>query len=77
MSRFPVVSTQILIHAAASGNADKVKELIEKHFMDVNTSDYDERTALHLAVAEGDPIAHPLVAQAMSDICLLTWCFRT
>ena len=43
----------MLCHAAAGGDAKKVRELLHKNKVDVNAADYDKRTALHLAASEG------------------------
>ena len=49
ISKDPVVLTQRFITAAATGNLSAIKEMNVK----MNVSDYDGRTALHLAAAEG------------------------
>ena len=46
-------SAEVLCHAAASGDAKKVRVLLHKNKVDVNAADYDKRTALHLAASEG------------------------
>lgn len=43
----------MIIHAASIGRVDQVRDLLDEGHVDVNVSDYDGRTALHLAVAEG------------------------
>jgi glutaminase len=48
-----VPKTQMLIHAASTGDGRLVEELVTRHGVDVNVGDYDGRTALHLAFAEG------------------------
>ena len=45
------VIIQALISASANGDVDKIRKLAEK--VDVNKGDYDGRTPLHLACAEG------------------------
>lgn len=42
-----------LINAASKGDICQVERLIAEHGLDVDTCDYDGRTALHLALAEG------------------------
>jgi ankyrin repeat protein len=42
-----------LIYAAAEGKFDDVKRLVEKEKVSASSADYDRRSALHLAVAEG------------------------
>ena len=44
----------MLCHAAAGGDAKKVRELLHKNKVDVNAADYDKRTCLHLAASEGN-----------------------
>jgi ankyrin repeat protein len=39
--------------AAAAGDTDRLRALVRVHGMSVNTSDYDQRTAMHLAASEG------------------------
>lgn len=58
-----VPGAQFLIHAAATGNIETVQELVDKQNLDVNFADYDGRTALHLAMAEG----HGQVARFLLD----------
>jgi glutaminase len=41
------------ILAASTGDLDTITNLVEKEKVDVNISDYDKRSALHLAAAEG------------------------
>jgi Amt family ammonium transporter len=43
----------MLCQTAASGNVAKLKSLVEKQGLDVNLSDYDQRTPLHVAAAAG------------------------
>ena len=42
-----------LIHYSAEGNLPKIKEIIEKGNVNVNSSDYDRRCPLHLAASNG------------------------
>jgi len=42
----------LIINASAKGNLDHLKTLVEKG-TDINSFDYDKRTALHLACSEG------------------------
>ena len=48
----PELLTQLFITFASKGNLQKVKDLRSK--IDINAQDYDNRSALHLAVAEGE-----------------------
>ena len=43
----------MIIHAASTGLIDLVKQLLDEGHVDVNVFDYDGRTPLHLAIAEG------------------------
>ena len=51
-SEYAEVDVYQLIYSAANGDLATVKKLLFARGADVNSSDYDERTALHLAVAE-------------------------
>jgi glutaminase len=42
-----------LCHASYKGEIQKVKDILNEGLCDVNGGDYDKRTALHLACAEG------------------------
>lgn len=44
---------QAMIDAAAKGNLDKITQILSTGKVSLNDSDYDNRSALHLAVAEG------------------------
>jgi glutaminase len=44
---------QALIDGAAKGNKEKIIKILATGKVDINHSDYDNRTALHLATAEG------------------------
>ena len=41
-----------LCQAAAQGNEDKLRHLIQEKEYNVNAGDYDRRTAMHLAASE-------------------------
>ena len=57
-----------LIHAAADGNLDLVKRLIEKH-VDVNVTDQDGRTALHEAFSHRkEDVARFLISKGASCV---------
>jgi ankyrin repeat protein len=43
----------LLVHYSADGNLNAVKDLIEKKNVNINESDYDRRTPLHLAASNG------------------------
>ena len=47
----PELLTHLFINAASKGNLAQLKEILDK--VDINACDYDNRTALHLAAAEG------------------------
>eukprot|EP00730_Choanoeca_flexa_P013511 TRINITY_DN5403_c0_g1_i1.p1 TRINITY_DN5403_c0_g1~~TRINITY_DN5403_c0_g1_i1.p1 ORF type:complete len:514 (+),score=111.02 TRINITY_DN5403_c0_g1_i1:109-1650(+) len=57
MEKQTVLSTiprvQLLIHAASIGDLEQCKLIVEDGDVDVNDYDYDGRTPLHLALAEG------------------------
>jgi ankyrin repeat protein len=42
-----------IIMCASHGKLEELKSLVEKHNLDINETDYDKRTALHLAAEEG------------------------
>ena len=42
-----------LCDAAARGDFDRLRTLVERQRHDVNAGDYDQRTAIHLAASEG------------------------
>lgn len=42
-----------MILFASRGKLDELKEIVEKNELNVNESDYDKRTPLHLASEEG------------------------
>ena len=41
------------ITAAFEGDSERIEKIINRSLIDVNESDYDLRTALHLAASEG------------------------
>jgi len=43
----------VLCNLASRGQVDHLQALLTKHSLDVNQGDYDKRTALHIAAAEG------------------------
>lgn len=47
----------MLCQTAASGDVAKLKSLVENQNLDVNSFDYDQRSALHVAAAAGRPAA--------------------
>ena len=44
---------QLLIHAASVGDVAQCRLMVEELEVDINAGDYDGRTPLHLAFAEG------------------------
>jgi len=56
-----------LCAAAGSGNMDRIRVLV-KHGVDVNSSDYDGRSALHLASAEGNLRVVELLLSMEADV---------
>jgi len=52
VSEYGVSDIYQLIYSAANGDLATVRKLVLERGLGVNSSDYDERTALHLAVAE-------------------------
>jgi len=57
-----------LCAAAAKGDINQLRDLIEESGLDANTGDYDRRTALHLAASEGLlEVVTYLVAEANTD----------
>ena len=49
----PGISAALVIEAASEGEADKLARILRDNQGDPNASDYDSRTALHLACANG------------------------
>ena len=47
----PELLIQLYISLASKGDVEKMEEIIDR--VDINSADYDKRTALHLAAAEG------------------------
>lgn len=47
------IAPVLMCSAAALGNVDALKEIVDTHSLHVDASDYDLRTALHVAAAEG------------------------
>lgn len=45
--------TNMFISAASKGSINKIKKIVEDNVIDINSCDYDKRSALHLACAEG------------------------
>lgn len=48
----PTSNAALLLQAAASGDVGKIKSLLDKSEVTVDTADYDLRTAAHLAASE-------------------------
>jgi hypothetical protein len=53
LSRLTHLRVAALLHAAADGNIMEMEMLISQTNVDPNSADYDGRTALHIAAAEG------------------------
>jgi ankyrin repeat protein/CRP-like cAMP-binding protein len=49
----PTISATVVIEAASYGEADKLTRIMRDNHGDPNAKDYDDRTALHLACANG------------------------
>ena len=60
--------TTNLITAAAEGDADEVRMLLEMGNVSVNEGDYDRRTALHLAAGEGQVEIVKMLCEAGADV---------
>ena len=63
-----VVLPCILCALAAEGKARKIQTWIDSGVVDVNSADFDGRTALHLAAAEGNEIVARLLVQMRANI---------
>jgi len=57
-----------LIAAASEGDVEEVKALLKYGNMNINSSDYDKRTALHLAAGEGRPEIVKLLCDHGADV---------
>jgi glutaminase len=63
-------NSQLLIHACSAGNLELVERLVAHEGLSVNESDYDGRTPLHLAFAEGQrDVAEWLLAHGADPEC--------
>eukprot|EP01059_Diplonema_ambulator_P018012 TRINITY_DN3017_c0_g1_i2.p1 TRINITY_DN3017_c0_g1~~TRINITY_DN3017_c0_g1_i2.p1 ORF type:complete len:802 (+),score=150.98 TRINITY_DN3017_c0_g1_i2:38-2443(+) len=68
-----VEQTYVLCDAAATGNLDSVRSLLETG-VDVNGGDYDKRTALHLAAESGHLHVVKLLVSNGADVnCVDRW----
>ncbi|KAH8051730.1 protein kinase [Aureococcus anophagefferens] len=56
-----------LISAAAAGNVQEVAELLDDGAADVDSTDYDRRTALHVAASEGHVVVVRLLVHSGAD----------
>lgn len=56
------------VSAAARGDVDEVKAIIDDNRVDINQGDYDRRTALHLATSEGHHLVVLLLCSAGADV---------
>ncbi|GMH51011.1 hypothetical protein TrST_g8567 [Triparma strigata] len=56
-----------LCDASAKGNIIRLK-LLQRHGADVKDSDYDDRTALHLAAAEGQLVSVDFLLNSKADV---------
>lgn len=60
-------TTSLLLSYASKGNVRAIKELLDQGAA-VNASDYDGRTALHLAACEGHLLVAELLLQRGADV---------
>ena len=66
------VQTQIFIHSASKGNLKKITELIK--YIDIDCTDYDGRSALHLASVENRvEVVSFLVKNGANMLCRDRW----
>ena len=63
-----------LIMAASKGDLETVQEVLRKGEVDVNQSDYDKRTALHIACSDGQKdVARVLLARGADPSLVDRW----
>jgi len=77
-TRWPNEAAFRLCDAAAHGDVAELRHLVHEHGIDVNTVDYDRRSACHLAAAVGSlPALEFLVGECAADPNLLDRWGRT